>query len=86
MDQQTELIYSFNEDLRIRFILKLRGYYPTIEYRTETKTIPLLISENELEIILRDIKDIWNIDYPFDTLCNVISGYLVTVLRYKCHR
>jgi hypothetical protein len=54
-----------------------------MEKGEEVQKIPLLFGHIELAVAMENMKDIRGFDLPFSTFCQVVTGYLSTVLKYK---
>jgi len=79
----SDIIYNFTDSLKIRFEYRNSDYYPYVERGEEIQKIPLLFGHIELSIAMKNMKDIRGFDLPFNAFCQVVTGYLSTVLKYK---
>jgi len=77
------IIHNFTDDLKIKFIASFGDYYAYVESKGNNHKIPLLLTFEEVLMAVDNIADIKNFDFPTDYFCQVITGYLSFIMKYK---
>lgn len=78
-----DITYNFTPALRIKFTCFHGDYFANIEGKDQVHKIPLLLGSREVSLAMDSIKDIKGQEMPFKTFCQVVTGYLSTIIKYK---
>jgi hypothetical protein len=78
-----DITYNFSPTLKIKFTYFQGDYFANIEEKGKNHRIPLLLGSREVSLAMYSIKDVKGLDLPFKTFCQVVTGYLSTILKYK---
>jgi len=81
-----DITYNFTPALKIKFTWFHGDYFANIEGKDLTHKIPLLLGSREVSLAMEDIKAVKGLDLPFKTFCQVVTGYLSTIVKYKAQQ
>jgi hypothetical protein len=78
------MIHKFPNGAVLKFTINsLDLYLVDIEQGNQSHRIPLLLEEFDCYMVLENLHAIKWLDVPFSTFCNIISGFLSIILKYK---
>ncbi len=77
------ITHKISDDIILQFCPVKDNYYPIVKDRDDYRNIPLLVAEQEIEIITDTLKLINFVNLPLHYSAMVIAGCISIVLKYN---